>query len=59
MRTQIKKRLATTSPQEAQRLMALNDDATGIVTDLNTDGLQPSKYATVQATQMLDEIETS
>jgi hypothetical protein len=35
----------------------LDEYATGIVTALNTDGLQPFKYATVEATQMLEEIE--
>ena len=37
----------------------LDEYATGIVTALNTDGLQPFKYATVEATPMLDEIEAS
>ena len=37
----------------------LDDYATGILTALNIDGLQPFKYATVEATQMLDEIEAS
>src|SRR5229473_3436952 len=59
VRKQIKKHLATASPSEAKQLVVLDDYATGIVTALNTDGLQPFKYATVEATQMLDEIETS
>ena len=59
VRKQIKKHLATASPKEAQQLAALDDYATGIVTALNTDGLQPFKYATVEATQMLQEIEAS
>ena len=37
----------------------LDDYANGILTALNTDGLQPFKYATVQASQMLEQIETS
>ena len=37
----------------------LDDYATGILTALNTDGLQPFKYATLEASQMLDEIEAS
>ena len=37
----------------------LDDYATGILTALNTDGLQPFKYATVEASQMFDEIEAS
>ncbi len=37
----------------------LDDYATGVLTALNSDGLQPFKYATVEASQMLDEIEAS
>ncbi len=59
VRKQIKKYLATASPDEATQLVVLDDYATGIVTALNTDGLQPFKYATVEATQMLEEIEAS
>ncbi len=59
VRKQLKKHLATASPQEAKQLAVLDDYATGIVTALNTDGLQPFKYATVEASQMLDEIEAS
>src|SRR6266487_4650975 len=59
VRKQIKKFLATASPPEATQLAVLDDYATGIVTALNTDGLQPFQYATVEATAMLDEIEAS
>ena len=59
VRKQIKKYLGTASPQEAEQLAVLDDYANGIITALNTDGLQPFKYATVEASQMLDEIETS
>jgi hypothetical protein len=59
VRKQIKKHLATASPKEARQLAALDDYATGIVTALNTDGLQPFKYATVEASQILEEIEAS
>jgi hypothetical protein len=59
VRKQIKKHSATASLQEAKQLAVLDEDATGIVTALNTDGLQPFKYATVQSSQMLDEIEAS
>src|SRR3989441_1943921 len=59
VRKQIKKHLVTASPQEAKQLAVLDDYATGIVTALNTDGLQPFKYATVEESLMLDEIETS
>ena len=37
----------------------LDEYAWGIVTALNTDGLQPFKYATVEAAQALDEVEAS
>src|SRR5213082_1424784 len=59
VRKQIKKHLATASPTEAKQLTVLDDYATGIVTALNTDGLQPFKYATVEASEMLEEIEAS
>ncbi len=59
VRKQIKKRSATTAPTEAEQLAVLDEYATGIVTALNTDGLQSITYATVEATPMLDEIETS
>jgi hypothetical protein len=59
VRKQIKKHLATASPNEAKQLMVLDDYATGIVTALNTDGLQPFKYATVEESSMLEEIEAS
>jgi len=59
VRKQIKKRLPTASPDEAKQLAVLDDYATGVLTGLNTDGLQPFKYATVEATALLDEIEAS
>ena len=59
VRKQIKQHLPTASPDEAKQLAVLDEYATGIVTALNTDGLQPFKYATVEATPMLDEIEAS
>src|SRR5438876_10816655 len=59
VRKQIKQHLPTASPDEAKQLAVLDEYATGIVTALNTDGLQPFKYATVEATQMLNEIEAS
>src|SRR6266705_1319596 len=59
VRKQIKKHLATASPQEATQLAVLDDYATGILTALNTDGLQPFKYATVEESSMLDDIEAS
>lgn len=59
LRQQIKKRLSTASPDEAKQLAVLDDYATGVLTALNTDGLQPFKYATVEASKLLDEIEAS
>src|SRR6266702_1088477 len=59
VRKQIKKYLITASAQEAEQLAVLDDYANGILTALNTDGLQPFKYATVEASQMLEEIAAS
>ena len=59
VRKQLKKRSATATPTEAEQLAVLDEYATGIVTALNTDGLQPFTYATVEATPILDEIEAS
>jgi hypothetical protein len=59
VRKQIKKRSATAAPTEAEQLAVLDEYATGIGTALNTDGLQPFTYATVEATPILDEIEAS
>src|SRR5438105_135556 len=59
VRKQIKKYLVTASPQEAEQLAVLDDYANGIITALNTDGLQPFKYATVEASPALDEVEAS
>lgn len=59
VRKQIKSSLATASPDEAKQLAVLDEYATGIVTALNTDGLQPFKYATVGAAQLVEEIEAS
>lgn len=59
VRKQLKKHAAAASSLEAEQLAVLDDDANGILTALNTDGLQPFKYATVEASQMLEEIEAS
>ncbi len=59
VRKQIKKALETAAPQEAAQLRVLDAYATGILTALNTDGVQPLTFATVQASQMLEEIESS
>ena len=59
VRKQIKKALLSASPQEAEQLRALDAYATGILTALNADGVQPLTFATVEASQMLEEIEAS
>src|SRR5437868_15471485 len=46
-------------PEEAEQLEVLDDYASGMLTALNTDGLQPFTYATVEAAQALDEVEAS
>lgn len=59
VRKQFKKQIPTSSPKEAEQLAVLDGYASGIVTALNTDGLQPFTYATVEAGQALDEVEAS
>src|SRR6266567_3007842 len=46
-------------PEEAEQLAVLDDYASGILTALNTEGLQPFTYATVEAAQALDDVEAS
>ena len=59
VRKQLKKQIPSAKPQEAEQLAVLDDYAAGILTALNTDGLEPFKYATVEAAEMFDEIEAS
>jgi hypothetical protein len=59
VRKQLNKQIPKSSPKEAEQLAVLDEYASGIVTALNTDGLQPFKYATVEAAQALDEVEAS
>src|SRR6266704_2360289 len=59
VRKQLKQQISTASPKEAEQLTALDDYALGILTALNTDGIQPFKYAAVEAAQALDEVEAS
>ena len=59
VRKQLKKQIPTASPKEAEQLTVLDDYAAGILTALNTDGLEPFKYATVEAADLLDEVEAS
>ncbi len=59
VRKQLKQHLSQASPEEAKQLAVLDDDAAGIVTALNTDGVQPFTYAAVEAAQALDDVEAS
>ena len=59
VRKQLKKQIPKSSPKEAEQLAVLDEYASGIVTALNTDGLQPFKYAAVEAAGVLDEVEAS
>jgi hypothetical protein len=59
VRKHLKKQIPTAQPEEAEQLAVLDEYAAGILTALNTDGLQPFTYATVEAAQALDEVEAS
>jgi hypothetical protein len=59
VRKQLKKQLPTVSSKEAEQLAVLDEYASGILTALNTDGLQPFIYATVECAPALDEVEAS
>src|SRR5712691_7509455 len=59
VRKQLKKQIPKAEPEEAEQLAVLDDYASGILTALNTDGLQPFTYASVEAAQALDEVEAS
>jgi len=59
VRKQLKKQIPIASSKEAEQLAVLDDYASGILTALNTDGLEPLKYATVEAADLLDEVEAS
>src|SRR2546423_9034617 len=59
VRQQLKKQIPRAQPEEAEQLAVLDDYAAGLVTALNTDGLQPFTYAAVEAAQALDEVEAS
>ena len=59
VREPLKKQVSKAKPEEAEQLAVLDEYASGILTALNTDGLQPFKYATVEAAQALDEVEAS
>jgi hypothetical protein len=59
VRQQLKKQSPQAKPEEAEQLAVLDDYASGLVTALNADGLQPFTYAAVEAAQALDEVEAS
>jgi hypothetical protein len=59
VRKQLKKQIKQASPKEAEQLAALDDYASGMLTALNTEGLQPFTYAAVEAAQALDDVEAS
>lgn len=59
VRKQINKQISKASPGEARQLAVLDEYASGILTALNTDGIQPFKYAAVEAADALDEVEAS
>src|SRR6266513_3010399 len=59
VRQQLKKQIPKAEPEEAEQLAVLDDYASGMLTALNTDGLQPFTSATVEAAQALDEVEAS
>jgi hypothetical protein len=59
VRQQLKKQIPKAKPEEAKQLGVLDEYASGILTALNTDGLPPFTYATVEAGQALDEVEAS
>jgi hypothetical protein len=59
VRKQLKKQIPTAQPEEAKQLAVLDGYASGILTALNIDGLQPFAYATVEAAQALEEVEAS
>jgi hypothetical protein len=59
VRKQLKQQIPQAKPAEAEQLAALDDYASGILTALNTDGIQPFKYAAVEAAQALEEVEAS
>ncbi len=59
VRKQLKQQIPTASPQEGRQLAVLDEYASGMLTAFNTDGVQPFKYAAVEAADMLDEVEAS
>src|SRR5260221_3732853 len=56
VRKQLKQQISQASPKEAEQLAALDDYASGMLTALNTERLQPFTYAAVGAAQALDDV---
>jgi hypothetical protein len=59
VRKQLTAQIKQASPKEAEQLTALDDYASGMLTALNSEGLQPFTYAAVEAAQALDDVEAS
>jgi hypothetical protein len=59
VRKQLNKQIPKAKPEEASPLAVLDEYASGMLTALNIDGLQPFTYATVEAAHALDEVEAS
>jgi hypothetical protein len=59
VRKQLKAQIPQASPKEAEQLAALDEYASGMLTALNAEGLQPFTYAAVEAAQALDDVEAS
>ena len=59
VRKQLSKQQSKAPPEEAKQLSVLDDYASGMLTALNTDGIQPFKDAAVEAAQALDDVEAS
>ncbi len=59
VRKQLKTQIPQASPKEAEQLAALDDYASGMLTALNVEGLQPFTYAAVEAAQALADVEAS
>src|SRR6266700_1352545 len=59
LRKQLKRDIPQAEASEANQLAVLDEYASGVLCALNRDGLQPFKYATVEESSMLDDIEAS
>lgn len=59
VRKQLSKHRSQATADEARQLAVLDDYASGMLTALNTEGIQPFKYAAVEAAQALEDVEAS